>query len=680
MDPNAVFDRAIGLHQAGRLDEAASLYDQILATYPDHTDTLHLRALIDLARDLHTQALVRLDRVISMAPQFSAAHANRAAALLGLGRDEEAAASARRALELDPGSTAARDNLAAALSKAEGGGAADTIDALLAKAAMHLDARHPLEALNAADRALARDPDSFDAAFLRARALDALKRTTEALAACDRALDIDPDSAKAYALRGLVFMAAKQPERALADFEGALELDPAMDLIPGESVLTSLRSCEWDGFEKRMADLLAAVDAGGYATQPFVLSALPSSPLQQRRAAATYFNKNNPVLGPPVHQKRGFGERLRIGYFSADLHEHPVGQLIVGLLEAHDRTRFEVSAFSFGGEPDGPTRRRIRAACDRFVDGLGMQDDEIARAARESGLHIAIDLNGYTAFSRPGIFAAGAAPIQVNYLGYPATMGSPCHHYIIGDKFVTPPEHYEGFSERIVTMPDAYLVTNDIKGQVPARLSARADLGIPERAFVFCCFNATFKITPDAFASWMRILSAVDGSILWLSDPGPTGMRNMRREAKARGIAPERLVFAARTIGLDYLARYRVADIFLDTFHYNAHATASEALMVGLPVVTRLGAAFAGRVAASLLNAIGLPELVARDTSAYERLAITLAKDLAALSAVKEKLARHAASYPLFDSKRYARNLETAFNAMWARYEQGLPPDHITVG
>ncbi len=684
MDPNAVFDQAVGHHQAGRLDEAAALYDRILAVYADHPDTLNLRAVVDLGRKLYPQALERFDRVIALVPDFAAGHANRAAALLALGRYEDAAISARRALALDPDSAAGRDNLAAALAKREGRLSPAAVNDRVVEASLLLDRRLPLEALAAADRALGLDPSSFDALFVRARALEALKRYAEAIAACDRALEADPDSANAYALRGLAFVGAKQPERALADFEGALALNPDMDLIPGEAMLLSLWSCEWDEFETRAAALLAGIDAGKYAAQPFVLSALSSSPVQQKKAALQYFSRNNPVAEPPVSQPpvsqvRVVGRKIRIGYFSADLHEHPVGQLVVGLLEMHDRADFEILGFSFGGDANGPTRRRIAAACDGFFDCLGMQDAEIAHLAREKQVHIAIDLGGYTALSRPGIFAAGAAPIQVNYLGYPATMGSSCHHYIIGDRFVTPPEHYDGFSECVVTMPHAYLVTNNIKAQVPARLSARAELGIPETAFVFCCFNATFKITPDAFASWMRILAAADGSVLWLSDPGPTAKRNLRREAKERGVSPDRLIFAARTIGLDYLARYRVADVFLDTFYYNAHATASEALMVGLPVVTRLGCAFAGRVAASLLSAIGMPELIAADTVAYERTALTLARDPLALSAVKEKLVSNAASHPLFDTKRYARDLETAFREMRARHEQGLAPDHITV-
>jgi predicted O-linked N-acetylglucosamine transferase (SPINDLY family) len=308
-----------------------------------------------------------------------------------------------------------------------------------------------------------------------------------------------------------------------------------------------------------------------------------------------------------------------------------------------------------------------------------MTEDDIAALARKMNVHIAVDLNGYTLNMRPRIFSFGAAPIQVNYLGFPGTLGSDRIHYIIGDAVITPPEHYPFITERVVTMPHSYFLTNDIKRQVPARLSSRRDMGLPDAGFVFSCFNATQKITPDAFDVWMRLLKAVDGSILWLNECGPTGVRNLRREAKERGVSPDRLIFAPRTPGLEYLTRYRLADLFLDTFYYNAHATGAEALMMGLPVVTRLGPAFAGRVGASLLTAIGLPELIATDSAGYERIALRLAQDPAAYKEVREKLARNIASYPLFDTKRYARNLEAAYQEMWRRHEQGLAPDHIKV-
>ena len=724
MDSDEAFKRAAALHQGGQFDEAVYLYDQILAQYPAHGDALHLRALIDIAQERFREADARLARLAEIAPDFAPGYANRAAALLGLEQYAAAAVSARRALELEPELLSASTNLMVALnalghseecvavsdralalganelrfhqaraeafeklgrekeaagSRALAGAMEPSASEFVAHAVSLIAQAEFVGAIAACDRALQLVPNSFDAFFYRAQARHAIGRNDEAIADCNLALEVDSESAKALAFRGLIFKNTKRPELALADFEGALELDPNLDLIAGESVYLGLESCEWYGFDEKVAALLAAIDAGNYVAQPFILSSLPSTPMQQWKAAALYFARNNPVVGPPVRNTRSFGQKLRVGYFSSDLHEHPVGHLIVGLLEAHDRSQFEILAFSFGVNAEGPTRRRIAAACDQFIDARGMKDADIAAMAREKGVHIAVDLNGYTAHSRPGIFAAGAAPLQVNYLGHPATMGSERYQYIIGDRVVTPPEHYQAFSEKVVTMPHAYLVTNDIKRNVPARLSKRAEFGVPDGVFIFCCFNAVFKITPDVFDIWMRLLQAVEGSILWLNDPGPTAKRNLRYEAKERGISPDRLVFAPRTPGLEYLTRYRVADLFLDTFHYNAHATASEALMMGLPVVTCPGKGFASRVAASLLNAIELPELIATDANDYEQIALRLARDPEALKAVREKIARNASTHPLFDTKLYARHLEAAFREMWRRTENGLAPDHIQV-
>ncbi len=724
-DPEAVFAVAMRLHKEGRLGDAAELYDRLLSRYATHVDTLQFRGLIDMHEGRFIAALAYFERILAVAPDNATAWANRAAALNGAGRYEEARRSSEKALALGAASPGPFANLATALTR--GGRHADAVEAsdralalgledvqlhsaraealkalgrdaeaaaalqrmhelqpdvegLVANAAVLIHDKTPLQAIALCDQALALDPQSIDALLTRARALQALDRYQEAIADCDRAMDVNPDEAKVYAQRGLIFKSAKQPERALADFEGALELDPDMDLIPGESVFLSLQAAEWDGFEAKVANLLSAIDAGKYAAQPFVTTALPASPVQHLKAAARYFAFDHPEPGPPVKLTGAFGDKIRIGYFSSDLHEHPVGQLIVGLLEAHDRSRFEIVAFAFGGLHEGPTRERIARACDEFINVSDKSPEEIAALAREKRIHIAVDLNGYTAFSRPAIFAAGAAPVQVNYLGYPGTLGGDVYHYIVGDRFVTPPEHYDGFAERVVTMPHAYLVTNDIKRHVPPRLSTRRELGAPEIGFIFACFNASFKITPDVFDVWMRLLAAVDGSVLWLNDAGPTAKRNLRREAKERGVAPERLIFAPRTPGLEYLARYKVADLFLDTFYYNAHATGSEALMMGLPVVTRIGPAFAGRVGASLLTTLGLPELIGADSAAYERIALNLARDPAALARVRDRLTRNVAASPLFDTKGYTRHLEAAYHEMWRRNQQGLAPDHIVVG
>jgi protein O-GlcNAc transferase len=519
----------------------------------------------------------------------------------------------------------------------------------------------------------------FDVLHTRASILRALGRRIDAIAACNAALEIDPDSAEIFALRGLIFKESMQLERSLADLEAAIELDSHLELIHGEAIQVALQSCEWEGFAHKVGDLLARVDAGQYVVQPYILSFLPSSPAQQLKAASQYFARNNPVVGGAVHLARSSGEKLRIGYFSSDYHDHPTSQLMVEILKAHDRAQFEVFAFSFGGVAQSPMRKRVLEVCDRFTDVFGMSDDEAAALARAQRVHIAVDLNGFTALSRPGIFAAGAAPLQVNYLGYPGTLGNDRYDYIIGDDVVTPAEHRSYFAERTVVMPHSYQPNTGATRTAIAQKMSREEAGLPPGGLVFCCFNSVNKITPDVFDIWMRLLKEVEGSVLWLLEGAPVAMRNLRREAKTRGVSPERIIFAPRRpVGI-YLARYAHADIFLDTLYYNGHTTGSDALLMNVPVVTRLGDAFAARVGASLLAAVGLPELIAKDADGYERLALELARDATALRAVRRKLADNLQSAPLFDAGRYTRNLETAYKAMSARHEQGLSPDHITV-
>lgn len=759
MDPNVAFGQATSLLQAGRLDEAAALYDRILETFPDQADTLQLRGVVDLQRGLFEEALRRFDLALSFQPAHGPAHVNRAAALIGLGRPEEALASAEQALIYAPQSLAAYTNMTSALVQLDRPFAAveasdralalglEEAKLLLHRAAALIVLRRFEEALSAADRAIELDPNAPDAYGYRAHALSHLNRVAEAAASheralalapysaqghfsravalqfarehlkaiesCDRALalqpafadalqaratalhslsrfdeaianlnralELQPEFAQAYALRGMCYGATNRPERALADFQVALEISPDLRLIPGQCAHLGLSVCEWDGLEAQIANIHAEIDKGNYAIQPFVLALLPATPRQQQIIAECCYRDTNPGRRRKSGGTRAFNEKLRVAYYSSDLGDHPVGHLMVGLIEAHDRSQFEVISVSFGSDVSDATRVRIENASDRFVEAQGMTPEEIAEMSRKMNVHVAVDLNGYTKNMRPRIFSSGAAPIQVNYLGFPGTLGNEHIDYIIGDAVVTPPEHYPYFTERVVTMPHSYFLTNDIKRHVPARVSSRRDFGLADAGFVFCCFNGTHKITPDAFDSWMRVVGAVDGSVLWLNECGSTGMRNLRREAKDRGVAPERLIFAPRTPGLEYLVRFSVADLFLDTFYYNAHATAAEALMMGLPVVTRLGETFAGRVGASLSTAIGVPELIATDTAGYERIAVRLAQDPAALKDIREKLARNIATYPLFDTNRYVRNLETAYREMWRRYEQGLAPDHIKV-
>jgi predicted O-linked N-acetylglucosamine transferase (SPINDLY family) len=352
--------------------------------------------------------------------------------------------------------------------------------------------------------------------------------------------------------------------------------------------------------------------------------------------------------------------------------------LIAGLFEAHDRTRFDITAISIGPDSNDEMRARLRSAFDRFVDVRYKSDQEVALLLRELEIDIAVDLQGFTQHCRPGILSHRAAPVQVNYLGYPGTMGADYIDYIIGDRCVIPPEHHPGYAEKVVYLPDCYQV-NDSKRRIAARTPTRAELGLPEKGFVYCCFNNNHKISPRVFDVWMRLLNKVQGSVLWLLEDNKTVARNLRQEAERRSIASGRVIFAPRVKMEEHLARQRLADLFLDTLPYNAHVTASDALWVGLPVVTHIGGAFAGRVAASLLNAVGLPELLTSSWEDYEALALKLATSPAMLADIRAKLALNRTTHPLFDTGRFRRHIESAYVTMWERYQRGEPPVSFAV-
>jgi predicted O-linked N-acetylglucosamine transferase (SPINDLY family) len=381
----------------------------------------------------------------------------------------------------------------------------------------------------------------------------------------------------------------------------------------------------------------------------------------------------------PAVLKHPSRDKIRIGYFSADFYDHPVAALMAETFEAHDRSRYEVTAFSFGLDTQDGMRRRMERAFDRFLDVRGKSDQDIALLARSVGIDIAVDLAGYTGGSRTGIFALRAAPIQVNYLGYPGTMGAEYMDYLIGDRTVVPEAQQRHYTEKIVYLPHSYL-PHDSSRTISETVFTREELGLPPTGFVFCCFNNSYKITPSTFDSWMRILSQVENSVLWLSQNNPTAASNLRREAARRGVNAERLIFANRMASLtDHLARHRVADLFLDTLPYNAHATAIDALWAGLPVLTCVGEGFAARVAASLLTAIELPELITSTAEQYEELAVQLAANPQRLALIRQKLASNRLKTPLFDTRAFTRHLEAAYARIHERCQANLPPEHIYV-
>jgi len=445
--------------------------------------------------------------------------------------------------------------------------------------------------------------------------------------------------------------------------------------------------CQWDDLEAATRELEARIERGEKATVPFPMLALTDSPALQLRAAQIYARDKFPAPAAlrtfPPRASQLPDRRIRIGYYSADFHTHAICNLMVDLFERSDRTRFELFAFSFGAHPHDQMTQRVAAAMDHFLEVHSLSDAEIAQRSRELEIDIAVDLMGFTLHCRTGIFAHRAAPIQVNYLGFPATMGAPWIDYLIADATLISESSRQYYSEKIVTLPDTFQATNSTLA--PDSIACtRAGEGLPEHGFVFCCFNSNAKIGPATFYIWMRILSRVPDSVLWLLEDNPTAAENLRKQAELRGVDPARLIFARRVPLAQHLSRQRLAGLFLDTFPFNAGATASPALWAGLPVLTCMGRTFAARMAASLLRATSLPdsdlsELIVHTPEAYEALAVELACDPARLDAIRRRLDRNRLTAPLFCTARFTRHLEAAYTAMFARLQSNLPPDHIHI-
>ncbi len=582
---------------------------------------------------------------------------NRGLALHELQRFEEALASYDRALTVQP----------------------DYAEALQNRGNTLHELKRFEEALASYERALTLRPDYAKALQNRGNALKELKRFEEALASYDRALAVQPDYAEAHSNRGLTLYKLKRFEEALASYDRALAMKPdhAYALSGIADCVNEL--CNWrrrtDVADKVIAQILEKKSI----IYPFTLLGYSGDPSLQLQCARNYVADRAPTLSPtlwagPIWRN----DKVRVAYLSADFHQHATAYLMAELFELHDRSRFEIIGVSFGIDDKSEMRKRLVAAFDQFHDVLRKSDEEVAKLLHDLRIDIAIDLKGYTQDFRFGILAHRPAPIQASYLGFPGTMGAEFIDYIIADKTVAPFEHQPFYTEKIVHLPDCYQV-NDTKRKIAERTPTRQETGLPDNGFVFCCFNNNWKITPDIFRVWMRLLHVVEGSVLWLLGDNKSAERNLRMEAQACGIDPARLVFASRLPLEGHLARYRVADLFLDTLPVNAHTTASDALWAGLPVVTRLGQSFAGRVAASLLNAIGLSELVTHSIEDYAALALRLAKDPSLLAGYRNRLAKNRLTHPLFDTDRFRRHIEASYLQMWEIWQRGEQPRSFAV-
>ncbi len=641
----------------GRYDEALALCDRALALRPDSADTLNCRggALADLGR--HAEALEAFDRALVLRPDHVQALNNRGNALKAFGRFDEAIADFDQALAGSPHSAVVLNNRGTVLS------------------AM----RRYAEALPWFERALQIDPDFAEAHANRGTALFMVRESALALDSLGRALQLKPDLVVALQTRGSVLATLGQHRAAADDLERGLKLAPKLRFAEGALLNARMACCDWRDCAELSRRVAEDVRNGQPRCVPFAFLGISDSSEDQLACARTWVREQCPPAPLALWTgERYRHERIRVAYLSADFREHATSTLAVGLFECHDRSRFDVTAISFGAATPGPMRARVTSAFKTFIDVRRMDDHEVADRIRKREIDIAVDLGGFTRDCRTGILAHRPAPIQVNFLGYPGTMAASYIDYVLADEVVIPPAEVCHFTERVVYLPDTYQ-PNDSRRRIAERTPTRGEAGLPESGFVFCSFNNSYKIAPAMFDVWMRILRQIEGSVLWLLRGNAEVPDNLRREAGRRGVAPERLVFAPRLAGADHLARHRLADLFLDTLPYNAHTTASDALWAGVPVLTCAGSTFAGRVAASLLRAVGLPELVTTSLADYEALALELATDSERLTGLKRKLAANRNTDPLFDTDRFRRHIEAAYLAMWERQQRGEPPASFAV-
>lgn len=615
--------QGIALQNARQFEQAQAVFELYLGQFPDDGVALYSLAVVLMEREGAERALPILERGVQVASTFAPIWYAYGAVLQRLGRRDTALASYQRALEINP----------------------DYVEALINCGTLLRETQQHLQSL-----------ECFN-----------------------RALKIKPDHENALSNCAVLLTEFKRPLEAVAMYERLLEINPDFEYAKGSVCYERMHACDWTNFDADVAAILEGIGAGKRAAKSLGVMAISDSAAVHHQCAETFSVHRYPVIHAPLWTgERYRHDRIRIAYVSPDLREHPVGHLMAGIFERHDKKRFETIAISIGVNDNSRLRQRMLDTFDHFIDARMMESRRIAQIMRDMEVDIAIDLAGFTSDSRSEVFGMRPAPVQVNYLGYPGTLGTPYMDYIVADRHVIPPEHKQFYNEQVVYLPDAYLpAASGLK--ISEHTPTRAECGLPEEGVVFCSFNHDYKIAPHVFAVWMNLLRQVPGSVLWLMSRNPLSQVNLRREAAAGGVDPDRLVFAQRVPRVeDHLARYRQADLFLDTHPYNAHTTCADALMAGLPVVTCMGGAFPSRVAGSLLHAAGVPELVTSSLADYEALALSLARDPQRLARLKAQLIASQPTNALCDADGFCRNLEAIYVSMWRQSQLGGAEDALS--
>ena len=719
--PADAFQMAMQHQQKGELAQADALYRKILQLEPNHADALHFSGVLAYQAGQYDTAVELISRAIRSNPGFSSMYCNLGLVFQTQGKLDEAINCYYEALSLQPDLIDARNNLGSAfVAKNNIAAAIETYRYLLMLNRDDVQTQNKLAYLQKQKSAVEKQSDncfkseeakahcelgnSFYQQWKLNQAVESYKKTLAIKLDCIEArqnlglvyqeqcfldeavkcfhfiLSFKPDYAAAYYHLGNLSHLQGKLDIAMDHYQKALVLQPDYPEASQRLFNTQMHCCDWSNYFESREKILHSIRAGQHGYKPFQFIVLSKSVSDEHQCAAAYAADKYPISETPLWTGERYQHgKIRIAYISDDFREHPVAYAIAELFERHDESRFEIIGISLNPEDKSVIGQRIKNAFSQYIDVSQMGNYEVAALLREMEVDIAVDLMGLTSYSRTAIFSFRPAPVQVNYLGYPSTMAVEYMDYIIADQQIIPWEQHKDYSEKVVYLPDTFFVT-DSKRLITQYTPTRTEQGLPETGFVFCCFNNHYKLNPDTFTVWMRLLSKVENSVLWLNAANAFVIANLSNEAKARGIAPERLIFAQRTKDIaDHLARQKLADLFLDTLPYNAHATTSDALWGGLPVLTCMGDTFAGRVAGSLLTAVGLTELITHNPEEYEALAFKLATTPELLSQIREKLARNRTTYPLFNTDRFRKHIEAAYTTMWERYQHGELPDSFAV-
>jgi len=661
INPNyveAINNYGVALKELGRLNEALDAHKRAVEIDPESCQHHNNLGIVNMEIGNLDEAVKNYDEAININPDYKEAFNNLASVYKDLGQLDSAIENYKKALFIDPNYVEALNNVG-----------------IVYKELGDIDA-----AINTYSKAIDIKPDYVYALNNLGLTFNEIGDFEASVKYLKKAIKIKPDYFEALSNHGNLMIDMGNLEEALISYEGAYKYNPNFEKNLGDIIHTKMHLCIWDDFMTQAKELEKNIKKGFESISPFALLGIIDDPLLHYEAAHSLISKKHPrnnIL--PILKSYSDHKKIRLGYFSADFREHPVSDLIVELLEVHNRDQFEIHAFSCGKDTKDKMNLRIKASVDHFHNVHMKPDKDVAMLVRSYEIDIAIDLGGFTQGNRTEIFAMLAAPIQVCYLGYAGTMGADYMDYLICDRIVIPEDKQNFYSENLAYLPNSYMA-NDSKIVPSEGAYTRKNFELPAEGFVFCCFNSTYKITPETFTGWMNILSKVDGSVLWLSKTNSTAIQNLKKEAQKLGINPNRLIFASRLDAKeDHLKRIQSADLFLDTLPFNAHTTTSDALRVGLPVLTRIGESFTSRVAASLLNAVNLPELITSSQEEYEALAIELATDADKLKIIKDKLAQNLPTAPLYDTALFTQHIESAYKTMYERHHQGLKPEHIYV-